>query len=230
VSRTRPQSRSPRRVTHPTQFVFRALVTCIKSRFFLFSCAGDGLARAAPPLDGPGVVPHICPTTPRPASIPEGAAFRRSSPREITPSRHATLACRSLSAGAVGRHRSGTKGNPGFLPLAREKKRPVASPRPPFYASLCSKTVRLAEQKLNGPLTALCFAQLRFNQPNRSLTTAKPAAFYSATAQELDGGRPTPPTSPKHPPLAQCHGNRPAPNTSLFALARFPHHSAEILD
>jgi hypothetical protein len=46
---------------------------------------------------------------------------------------------------------------PQFPVVGQEKKGPVASPKPPFCASLCCNTMRLAKQKLNRPFTPLSF-------------------------------------------------------------------------
>jgi len=69
------------------------------------------------------------------------------------------LSCSTLARVTPGgRERSASlrhQRKPWFSATARKKKRPVGKAKAPFCASLWSETVRLAEQKLNRPLTPL---------------------------------------------------------------------------
>ena len=100
---------------------------------------------------------HLCPTTNRPAPLAKDAVVQRPSRPENSLPGPPTLGRTLLAVSATGWHRFSVKRNLGFLRAAKKKKRPVSSPKPPFDASPRSQTVRLAEQKLNRPLTASSF-------------------------------------------------------------------------
>ncbi len=124
----------------------------------------------------------------------ETATFQLSSSGQNGQPAQAVFLQTSLPSCATDGNRSSIKGNLGFQQLLMKKTHPVAHPKPPFPTFQCCQTVRLAEQKLNQPPNALCFA----SQSARPITAGAEKDLLSfeknpptgATLDEAPGGPP----------------------------------------